>query len=75
MIALDERKSDDNPEDLEKIGKLALELGVELNDDAKPEAAAAVGMWLFDGTIEQLPGGYDSGKSTCVVLLWWRYPY
>ncbi|CAB9500401.1 protein kinase UbiB [Seminavis robusta] len=62
MIALDEREGDDRPEDLERIGSLALELGVELNDDAQPEAAAAVGMWLFDGTIEQLPGGYDSGE-------------
>jgi len=62
MIALDERVGDDRPEDLEKIGNLALELGVEINDDAQSEAAAAVGMWLFDGTIEQLPGGYDSGE-------------
>jgi hypothetical protein len=62
MIALDERKSDDNPEDLEKIGNLALELGVELNDDAQDEAAAAVGMWLFDGTVANLPGGYDIGE-------------
>jgi aarF domain-containing kinase len=37
-------------------------LGGELNIDAKPEAAAAVGMWLFDGTIEKLPGGYDKGE-------------
>jgi hypothetical protein len=62
MIAMAERVGDDRPEDLERIGKLALELGVELNNDAQPEAAAAVGMWLFDGTIEQLPGGYDSGE-------------
>ena len=62
MIALDERKSDDNPEDLEKIGKLALELGVELNEGAKDEAAAAVAMWLFDGSVEKLPGGYDKGE-------------
>ena len=62
MIALAERQSDDNPEDLDKIGSLALELGVELNDDAQDEAAAAVGMWLFDGTVEKLPGGYDIGE-------------
>jgi aarF domain-containing kinase len=62
MIALDERIGDDRPEDLEKIGKLALELGVELNDDAKDEAAAAVAMWLFDGSTEILPGGYDLGE-------------
>jgi aarF domain-containing kinase len=62
MIALDERIGDDRPEDLEKIGKLALELGVELNEDAKDEAAAAVAMWLFDGSTEILPGGYDLGE-------------
>jgi aarF domain-containing kinase len=56
MIALDEREGDDRPEDLDRIGSLALELGVELNDNAQPEAAAAIGMWLFDGTIKQLPG-------------------
>jgi aarF domain-containing kinase len=62
MIALDERVGDDRPEDLELIGNLALELGVEINEDAKDEAAAAVGMWLFDGSIENLPGGYDKGE-------------
>lgn len=62
MIALDERVGDDRPEDLERIGNLALELGVELNDDAKDEAAAAVGMWLFDGSTQKLPGGYDLGE-------------
>lgn len=62
MIALDDRIGDDRPEDLEKIGNLALELGVELNKDAKDEAAAAVAMWLFDGSTENLPGGYDQGE-------------
>mmetsp|Transcript_33512 Transcript_33512/g.69751 ORF Transcript_33512/g.69751 Transcript_33512/m.69751 type:complete len:614 (-) Transcript_33512:329-2170(-) len=62
MVALDERKGDETPEDLATIGKLALELGVELNEDAQEEAAAAVGMWLFDGTVEKLPGGYDKGE-------------
>lgn len=62
MIALDERRGDETPEDLEKIGKLALELGVELKPNAQPEAAAAVGMWLFDGTVERLPGGYEKGE-------------
>ena len=62
MIALDEREGDARQEDLDTIGKLALELGVELNDNAQDEAAAAVGMWLFDGTVENLPGGYDSGE-------------
>lgn len=62
MVALDSRKSDDNPEDLEKIGNLALELGVELKEDCQDEAAAAVAMWLFDGSTEKLPGGYDLGE-------------
>jgi predicted unusual protein kinase regulating ubiquinone biosynthesis (AarF/ABC1/UbiB family) len=62
MIALTDREGDDRPEDLKTIGNLALELGVELNDDAKEEAPAAVGMWLFDGTTEVLPGGYDLGE-------------
>lgn len=61
-MALDDRKSNDNPEDLEKIGNLALELGVELNEDCKDEAAAAVAMWLFDGSVDDLPGGYDKGE-------------
>lgn len=62
MIALDERQSDENPEDLDKIGNLALELGVELAEDCKQEAPAAVAMWLFDGSVETLPGGYDKGE-------------
>jgi predicted unusual protein kinase regulating ubiquinone biosynthesis (AarF/ABC1/UbiB family) len=62
MIALAERVGDDRPEDLERIGNLALELGVELNADAQEEAAAAVAMWLFDGSTEVLPGGYDLGE-------------
>jgi len=62
MIALDERIGDDRPEDLKKIGNLALELGVTLNEDAKDEAPAAVAMWLFDGATEVLPGGYDKGE-------------
>jgi len=62
MIALAERVGDDRPEDLERIGNLALELGVELNEDAKDEAPAAVAMWLFDGATKELPGGYDLGE-------------
>lgn len=62
MVALDDRVSDDNPADLEKIGTLALELGVELTDDAPAEGPAAVAMWLFDGSVENLPGGYDKGE-------------
>lgn len=62
MIALDERESDENPADLELIGKLALELGVELNEGTPPVAPAAVAMWLFDGSVETLPGGYEKGE-------------
>jgi aarF domain-containing kinase len=62
MVALDDRESDTNPPDLDKIGKLALELGVELRDDAKPEGPAAVAMWLFDGSVKSLPGGYANGE-------------
>ena len=43
MVALDDRKSDTNPADLDIIGNLALELGVTLNEDAQQEAPAAVG--------------------------------
>lgn len=60
MIAIDE--NDGSPIDYDKAGKLALELGVELNANARPEAPAAVGIWLFDGTVEELPGGYDKGE-------------
>jgi aarF domain-containing kinase len=62
MVALDDRESDENPADLEKIGQLALELGVELNEGTPPVAPAAVAMWLFDGSVEQLPGGYEKGE-------------
>lgn len=62
MLALDGRTSDTNPADLEAIGNLALELGVELADGAPPEGPAAVAMWLFDGSVEELPGGYDKGE-------------
>ena len=62
MVALDDRKSDDNPDDLSKIGDLALELGVEFNDNAGTLAPPAVAFWLFDGSVDQLPGGYDKGE-------------
>ena len=61
MVALDERQ-DGVAEDNELVGKLALDLGVELRPEAKPEAAAAVGIWLFDGSVKTLPGGYDEGE-------------
>lgn len=62
MVALNDRVSDTNPDDLAIIGDLAIELGVEIKKDAKPEAAAAIAMWLFEGTVEELPGGYDMGE-------------
>jgi aarF domain-containing kinase len=61
MIALDERR-DDVPSDQALVGQLALELGVELHDYAKEEAAPAIGIWLFDGSVQSLPGGYDMGE-------------
>lgn len=61
MIALDERIPGE-PEDLDLVGKLSLELGVVINANAKAEAAAAIGIWLFDGSAEELPGGYDMGE-------------
>lgn len=61
MIALDERE-DGNLEDMERIGNLALELGVEIKENAKDEAPAAIALWLFDGSATELPGGYDMGE-------------
>jgi hypothetical protein len=61
MIALDKRR-DGVLEDMNKVGDLALELGVELNDNGKDKAAAAVGIWLLDEFVDELPGGYDKGK-------------
>jgi aarF domain-containing kinase len=61
MIALDERE-DGNLEDMERIGNLALELGVEIKENAKHEAPAAIALWLFDGSATELPGGYDMGE-------------
>jgi len=62
MVALDDRESDTNPPDLKLIGDLAIELGVEFKPDAKAEAPPAVAMWLFDGTVTSLPGGYSNGE-------------
>jgi predicted unusual protein kinase regulating ubiquinone biosynthesis (AarF/ABC1/UbiB family) len=60
VITLNER--DDSSTYLETLKDLVLDLGVELNEDAKPEAGAAIAMWLFDGKVEKLPGGYDIGE-------------
>ncbi|KAG8458191.1 hypothetical protein KFE25_011722 [Diacronema lutheri] len=62
IVALADRRSDTDPAELELIGRLALELGVKLRPDAKPEGPAATAMWLFDGSVDALPGGYDMGE-------------
>lgn len=62
MVALNDRVSDTNPPDLKRIGDLAIELGVEFKPEAQVEAPPAVAMWLFDGTVTSLPGGYDNGE-------------
>lgn len=62
MIALAERESDTNPGDLQKIGSLALDLGVTFTEDCPEVAPAAIAMWLFDGSVSTLPGGYDSNE-------------
>lgn len=66
MVALSEAEGagDDAmaAEDITRIGDLALELGVELKEDAKAEGPAAVAVWLFDGARTALPGGYASGE-------------
>jgi len=62
MIALADRSSDTDPEQLAAISKLALELGVRLQEDAPDEGPAATAMWLFDGSVDKLPGGFDTGE-------------
>jgi len=62
MVALAERKSDDDPDDLATISRLALELGVKLKPGSPKEGPAATAMWLFDGKTETLPGGFDTGE-------------
>jgi len=62
MIALAQRTSDTDPDQLDEISRLALELGVRLREDAPREGPAAVAMWLFDGSVKTLPGGFDSAE-------------
>ena len=59
MIALAERTSDEDPVQLDEISRLALELGVRLREDAPREGPAATAIWLFDGSVTALPGGFD----------------
>jgi aarF domain-containing kinase len=54
MLALHGRTSDTDPKQLDEIGRLALELGVELVDDAPQVGPAATAMWLFDGSVRGL---------------------
>ena len=64
MIALGERQDrlHMTKADEEVVGKLSLELGIQMKEGAKQEAAPAVGVWLFDGAAKELPGGYDLGE-------------
>ena len=62
MIALAERTSDEDPVQLDAISKLALELGVRLIEDAPREGPAATAIWLFDGSVDTLPGGFDTNE-------------
>ncbi len=64
ILALDERKSDDNPEDLERIGNSTEGLEIELKDDAPAYGHAAIAMWLFDGIVETFPDGYDESETS-----------
>jgi len=64
ILALDDRKSDDNPEDLERIGKSTEGLEIELKDDVPAYGHAAIAMWLFDGSVETFPDGYDENETS-----------
>ena len=63
MIALSERRADeDDPVQLAEISRLALELGVRLKEDSPVEGPAATAIWLFDGSVDTLPGGFDTSE-------------
>jgi len=62
ILALDERKSDDNDDDLHRIGNSTEGLDIELKDDAPAHGHAAIAMWLFDGSVETFPDGYDENE-------------
>ena len=64
VLALDERKSDDHVEDLERIGNITEGLGIELKDDVPAYGHAAIAMWLFDGSVETFPDGYDEKETS-----------
>ena len=62
MIGLTERGQRSEEEENRLIAKYASDLGCVLNPDADVVAGAAVAMWLFDGSVTELPGGYDLGE-------------
>jgi len=65
MVSLANRTSVNDvptPDEEQIISKLATELGVTLQPNAPSVAGAAVAMWLFDGSVKKLPGGYDTGE-------------
>jgi len=62
ILALDERKSDDNDDDLHRIGNSTEGLNIDLKDDAPAHGHAAIAMWLFDGSVETFPDGYDENE-------------
>eukprot|EP00984_Skeletonema_dohrnii_P018175 scaffold8418_cov102-Skeletonema_dohrnii-CCMP3373.AAC.2 len=64
ILALDARKSDDNPDDLVRIGTYAAGLGIKLKDDVPAHGHAAMAMWLFDGSVETYPEGYDESETS-----------
>jgi aarF domain-containing kinase len=62
MRSRDDYVDDEYREQLNNLGDLAKDLGFEFRKDAKPEAASATMMWMFDGSESILPGGYDKGE-------------
>ena len=62
MIALDERNSEPTEAQLATISQLALDLGLVLRPNSPAEGPAATAIWLFDGSVSSLPGGFDTGE-------------
>lgn len=63
ILALEDNHNDKmDPACLEEMKAHMSDLGVEFKTDARPEAAVAFALWLFDGSVEQLPGGYDTNE-------------
>jgi len=53
---------DEDEAQLDEISRLALELGVRLRDGSPREGPAATAIWLFDGSVDTLPGGFDTNE-------------